>query len=67
VCLVMFPEWSGLTREQSSLLSYFSGRFFRRPAFKFPANPNSDQFSEHLGWFKMGQNPWGKVLKCMEL
>jgi hypothetical protein len=20
-----------------------------------------------MGWFKMGKNPWGKVLKCMKL
>ena len=48
-------------------LSYFSGRFSDSQLLNFRSIQNSDQFSEHLGWFKMGKNPKHKILKCMEL
>jgi hypothetical protein len=53
---------SGLTREKSSFSSYFFGRSSGGLFLNFHPIQTSDRFSEHMGWFKMGQNPWGKVL-----
>jgi hypothetical protein len=60
-----WKEWanSGAIFPPELLFDRFSGG----AVLNFRPIQNSDRFSEHLGWFKMGQNPWGKVLKCMEL
>jgi hypothetical protein len=65
--LSKFKKRSGLNWEQSSLPSYFSGRFSGGAVLNFQPIQNSDRFYEHLGWFKMGKQPSGKVMKCIEL
>jgi hypothetical protein len=46
-----------LTPDQSFLSSYFSGRFLGGVILNFWLIQNFGGFFEHLGWFKMGQNP----------